>query len=291
MVLDYIPCDTEQFGILYDDYREIKRIPKYDESIFFNVLDKRFCKYLMKKGKYKNKLCLKKISKNHEDEIYCYTHRYQEKKCSVNNCKNKCKKSLNICNKHYNESHIIPDKNPSKQVSECDLRDYKVNHKINENIKKSDVLPSEKKKKKINKDILFLKLKSIIIFNYIFIKIKNKKKFIDMEKHNSINKPDNNCLLEFYLSSLKYVLDTTESIYLLKRNINNILIILKNKLSLDINEKYLELVDENPNINSKPRIEDVTNDTVMEASSSTSDYNVIENKCLEFNVLRKSYSS
>lgn len=99
MVLDYIPCDVEAFSNLFMNYNKIKKIPvsKQDE-MFFNLLDIRFCKYILPRGKNKNKLCMKKFRC---DGIYCSEHMYLNTKCSMSKCENKRRKGHKICTKHF----------------------------------------------------------------------------------------------------------------------------------------------------------------------------------------------
>lgn len=284
MVLDYIPCDVEKFKEYYDEYQEMKNIPKDDEVIFFDMLDKRFCRYIIKKGKYKNHLCMRKFSKYIENEIYCHTHRYQEKKCYVNNCKNKCKKGKNKCNKHYKEYRVKIETveeytNDINYHFKIDFFMYyypKINIfdiKIKDNIKKSDTFSSEKKdlkmicyhneKKNISNkhnNILSFDTKKTVpdkynsekseIVEHVLLENENKNENKDF--YNTYNNINTEVIdhIGLYLCNMNYILETTNSIVLLKRSLFNILEILFNILTIKNCNEYLELADYN-NFNNK----------------------------------------
>lgn len=270
MVLDFLPFDIIKTRDFFDDndYDVISR----EETIDF-LIDDRFCKYVHKSGKYKNCVCLKKIKlpKDEIKEQLCYIHRYQKEfiTCAHGNCRRRVKKIGLFCYIHYtpekkeesNIETINNDKNNNNILilPQNDYSTFPKNMKIyiyDNSSRDKCILFSKNRFNTLNKDIekylLFLKKKKIIIikikafmyFNFIFKNI-NKKIIKNDVSTSTFTKItiNNKHLLEFYLSSLKYVSETTSSIYLLRNNINNILTILKNKLSLDINEDYLELTD------------------------------------------------
>lgn len=269
MVLDYCPCDVNVFSDLFMEYNKIKNIPVSEqEEMFLNLLDNRFCKYILKKGKYKGKMYLRKFSKYSDcKEIYCFEHRYLEKKCNHENCNLKCKKSYNLCNKHLklknkyktsilniNEEYSIFSENgmildiysikiidikniPCKNMEKKNFKliEYNIDRKLN-----------EKNIQNINVDTFYYVKDIINIENNLC----NKNKYIN--NNNKINTYDNiyenKYKLEFYLSNIYYILKKENSITFIKSFILEILNIISNNMNFNINFNYLDLVDFNVNI-------------------------------------------
>jgi hypothetical protein len=99
MVLDYIPCDIDNFSYLYEDYKKLKDLDITEgNKLFYNLLDTRFCRHVLPRGKNKGKMCMKKI--RNDGIIYCHIHKYLYKKCKINSCDNRRKKGYKICTKH-----------------------------------------------------------------------------------------------------------------------------------------------------------------------------------------------
>lgn len=322
MVLDYVPCDVYAFSDLFMDYNELKGIPEpKQEEMLFNLLDDRFCKYINKKGKYKGCLCMRKFRYYKEDGIiYCHTHRYQEKKCNIDGCDNKCKKKYTVCTKHFNlkikykTNIIIINENIKINNEDGYIDPYAFyyppidiyNIRIIDILKRSDKKTSEKNipilfcKNRFNtlnedikkyllfikhKRIIYLKIKAFMKFNYILNKNKNVKN--DIKKLTFVNNFDNNkCLLEFYLSNMYYIIKNSNSILLLKSNLLNILQILSYNISLNIDKDYLSLVDDNCKNKYKVKIEIIPDDTILKHDLTSINLDNINNK-LDFNILRK----
>lgn len=119
MVLSYIPCDITNFSNLFENYKNLRKLNvKEVNELFWDLLDTSFCRFVITKGKYKGKLCMKPIKEQFINEEYCYcsVHRYQEMECKVIDCNNKRRKSSCFCTKHYNRLYNI-----------------NINHNFNEN--------------------------------------------------------------------------------------------------------------------------------------------------------------
>lgn len=104
MVLDYIPCDVDVFSSFYKEYKKLKKLTKDDANkLFWNLLDKSFCKCIIARGKNKGLLCMKRIRSDFVDDgyTYCRSHRYQETECNIETCNKKRKKGYKVCSKHY----------------------------------------------------------------------------------------------------------------------------------------------------------------------------------------------
>lgn len=104
MVLSYIPCNIINFSNLFNDYKNLRKLNANEiNNLFWSLLDNGFCKFIITKGKYKGKLCMKPIKEQfiNDGHCYCRTHRYQEIKCKVFECNNKRRKGTDVCTKHY----------------------------------------------------------------------------------------------------------------------------------------------------------------------------------------------
>lgn len=80
----------------------------------------------------------------------------------------------------------------------------------------------------------------------------------------------------------------SDSILLLKSNLLNILQILSYNISLNIDEDYLSLVDDNCKNKYKVKIENIPDDTILVHNLTSINLDNISNK-LDFNILRKIY--
>lgn len=106
MVLDYIPCDVDNLSYLYEDYIKLKDLDITESNeLFYNLLDNRFCRHVLPRGKNKGKMCMKKI--RNDGIVYCHIHKYLYKKCKINYCDNRRKKGHKICTKHFKLKTII----------------------------------------------------------------------------------------------------------------------------------------------------------------------------------------
>lgn len=109
MVLDFIPCDVDNFSFMFKDYNKLKNNDGYNQNkLLFELLDTRFCKYILPRGKNKGKLCMKKFRCG---GVYCSEHTYLNTKCIITNCENKRRKGHKICTKHLKFKTSIEDEN------------------------------------------------------------------------------------------------------------------------------------------------------------------------------------
>lgn len=126
MVLDYIPCDVDIFSCIYEDYKDLKKLNVKDgNELFFDLLDTRFCKYILPRGKNKGKLCMKKFRCR---GVYCSEHTYLNTKCIITNCENKRRKGHKICTKHLKFKTSIEDENDENlyYVPKDSKEDYEI---------------------------------------------------------------------------------------------------------------------------------------------------------------------
>lgn len=244
MVLDFIPCDVYSFSDLFNDYNKILNIPESNqEKMLFNLLDNRFCKYINKKGKYKGKLCMRKFSKNcNDNEIHCYEHRYQEKKCKYIGCNLKCKKTYDLCNKHFKLKNKYKTKIEKIKEQEIindgysidtyiyyypiiNIYDLIVKDKTEKTI--SHVYPSEKNKKETK-----------LIKYYEDNKSQNTNPENIIKNQNIIYKKD----LKYYMNIMKFTLNNENNINILKSYLLHVIKILYSNYNLD--SKYKVTVEE-----------------------------------------------
>lgn len=333
MVLDYLPFDINLTREFIEDCGYIDIISR--EKIIDDLIDKRFCKYVYKSGKYKGYTCLRKIKSitGFGEKPLCHTHKYQKNRikkevilCSYDNCKRRVKQLGFLCYLHvenkdihddfvhnsvilhnnYRKSYIEDIIDESSNETAFDKPtlypyEYPVNLKklkiyIYDNYKKDkcilfckdriNILNNDIEKYLLflkRKKIIYLKIKSLIKFNYIFKKIKKNVKNDVSASTFTIFSLNDKYFLEFYLSSLKYISETTNSVFLLRSNINNILNILKNNLSLDINESYLELVDEHTPKH-KVYIEEITDEQQVQVDNKHVEYNDFLSENYKYNI-------
>lgn len=119
MVLNYIPCSVTNFSNLFKDYKKLKKLNvKEMNELFWDLLDSGFCKFIITKGKYKGKLCMKPIKEQfvNDGHCYCRTHRYQETECKIINCGKKRRKGYDFCTKHYKMKTKIESVNDNNEI-------------------------------------------------------------------------------------------------------------------------------------------------------------------------------
>lgn len=255
MVLDFIPCDVCSFSDLFNDYNKILNIPELNqEEMLFNLLDNRFCKYINKKGKYKGKLCMRKFSKHcNNNEKYCYEHRYQEKKCKYIRCNSKCKKTYDLCNKHFklknkyktsieelNEKHIINNGYgidtyiyyyPIINIYDLIIKEKTISHVYPSEKNKNDIkLIKYHENKRIHKDI-----------SNDIIKKQNSSK--------TENKLIDKNILESYLNSVYYILNNEINANIIKSFLLKITYILSNNFNIKLKKtpiygKYKTIIED-----------------------------------------------
>lgn len=262
MVLDYIPCDVENFSILYKDYKKIKNLTKEeDNELFFNLLDTRFCRKVLKIGSNKGKLCMKKFRSENE-ELLCSKHRYQEKKkCIEENCDKLLKKGK-YCKKHnvplYKKCYYynIYDKNNSVIRINWDLLNKRNWIKIQYTTRSNGCLYGfgtntldleENISYYILKRSIKIKYKLKYTFIYIYNKIKNKKyinkninehekiKKVDKKMSNFLNYDKNRIL--YYLNSLYYLIKNEKPLNEIELFIKNMLYKINTEFILNDNKK------------------------------------------------------
>jgi hypothetical protein len=205
---------------------------------------------------------------DYSNECLCSTHRYQEKtKCNIENCNKFVSKYKKYCKKHnipnYKNYFHYNSYNRSYHILEINMRIlYKNTWKkkyyytsstpilygfgyntldLEENISLY-ILENEKYKKR--------KSKWKIKYMFLFIYSKIKKKQIKMiQKEKKFDKKVSNFLyfdkskIEFYLTTICYILKTEKSIGLVKSFILNILNIISNDIGLRI-DNYITKKDE-----------------------------------------------
>lgn len=230
MVLDYLPLDINLTREFIENSGYIDEICR--DEIICDLIDYRFCKYLYKSGKYEGCMCLRKIRLNKdlkdEKEKLCHIHRYQKKKkkkkefirCSFGNCRRRVKEIGLFCYLHkkhdtkidiYDKNVIKLEKIENNKVIINELYPYeyplpkeKLKIYISDNFKDKCVLFSKNNFNILNEDIkkyilflnrkniIYLKIKVFMRFNYIFEK--NRKKIVknDVKTSTFTNNSDKN---------------------------------------------------------------------------------------------------
>jgi hypothetical protein len=105
MVLDYYPMDIDR------TYEFIWDVAGYNDNISVQetieeLLDDRFCRHILPRGKNKGEMCMKRFRKikcinNNIYNKYCSEHRYIHTECAVQDCNKHRKKGSNVCFKHF----------------------------------------------------------------------------------------------------------------------------------------------------------------------------------------------
>lgn len=199
MVLDFIPCDVDVFSGIYEDYKNIKKLNNNEyNKLFFKLLDVRFCKYILPRGKNKGKLCMKKFRC---EGLYCSEHTYLNTKCNLSTCENKRRKGSKLCTKHYKYKTIIENEIIENEIinfKEEDIESTKIDNFIcyypNINIYKIKIgndflfpknyFSHESINKKYNKNYHVIKYKRFSLINLLYNVYNNFKNKIN----NFINK-------------------------------------------------------------------------------------------------------
>lgn len=311
MVLDFIPCDVDVFSGIYEDYKNIKKLNNNEyNKLFFKLLDVRFCKYILPRGKNKGKLCMKKIR---SEGLYCSEHTYLNTKCNLSTCENKRRKGSKLCTKHYKYKTII--ENEIINFKEEDIESTKIDNFIcyypNINIYKikigNDFLFPENyfshesinNKYNINMNFLynFLLFLKEYDFSIINKKEKQKRKILIEDFNENAKKGDNyNYPLLDY--NLKYKIDINDIRdkynkygYICKTDENKQLIIY-NLHGFDVTYKYFRLrikrYKKNKKKNDKRKLKLLYNDANKDESLEITKeyfYKILgkPNKCYECN--------
>lgn len=259
MVLDYYPMGSDKtYNFIWNECKHNDE--RSVEEIIYDLLDDRFCRHIYKKGKNEGKMCLRYIKNNKamNNKPLCGRHNIVENKkykkykprCLNENCKSYSRVN-GYCNRHKLPPLPIPNDEENRFFNDyIYLVKYKpicINMKIFKFYKRfifKDIVICQKtlsgntvyynniklELKLINKNNIFWnKIRSVFIFQCIYIKIKKK---IKKEVSQNTSNFKNNENLEYYLKNIYYMLENIKDLDLLKKNLLNLLNILSYNMNI-----------------------------------------------------------
>lgn len=263
MVLDYIPCDIDNFSYVYEDYKQLKKLDINEANeLFWSLLDFRFCRHILKIGNNKGKLCMRKYKIfDCNDKFLCNKHRYQEKmKCNEKGC-DKLVKNKKYCKKH-NISRFKKCYYYNNHINEHSYLNIDIDILFTKNWKKTYYSTSStplfygfcNKSLDLEEDIslYILKMSSDgkkrknklrFIFIYIYSKIiKKKKTKLKIDNNKNIDTFMSNFLientkkLEDCVNCMKYIIEKENNMNVAKPFLLNIIYTLTNIFKIKIKD-------------------------------------------------------